>query len=137
MRPEQLSTVHMYMDMITMYIDYIAKNVSDSQVIPFMCCSYFKVYEDAERDLHSYCDSVTGPETVDYILGMVKATSADMIDMGCGRYSSVKNCKTHFSDGMKIMDEMITPKSKIKKMEYSPVVPSVRVLQRLDTLALR
>lgn len=132
MQPEQLSVVHKYMDMITMYIEYIADNVTDSEVIPYMCCSYFKVYQDAERDLHGYCDKLTGPETVDYIMGMVKSMSADMIDMGCGRYASVKSCEANFAHGMKIMKEMVTPISKVKPRQYSPIVPSVRVLKRLD-----
>lgn len=136
MKPDQISAVHMYMDMITMYIDHIAHNVSDSEMIPFMCCSYFKVFEEAERDLHNYCDNVTGPETVEYIMGMVKATSADMIDLGCGKYSSVANCKVNLKQGMKLMEEMATPRSKIRNYGYSPVVPSVKVLQRLDKIGI-
>lgn len=136
MQPEQLSTIHNYMDIITTYIEFIADNVTDNEVIPYMCCSYFKVYEDAERDLHGLCDKLTGPDTAEYIMGMVKSMSADMIDMGCGRYNSVKNCNTNFADGMKVMKDMISPPNEIKKWGYSPIVPSIRMLKRLDKTAV-
>lgn len=120
------------MDVITTYLEYIVQKVETNEVIPYICCSYFKTFEDAKLALHNFCDQVTGPETVDYALGLVKAMSSDMIDIGCGKYASVASCNQHLPEAMKKFSELSTPLEKVPKWDYSPVVPSVKILKRLD-----
>lgn len=132
MQPEQLTLIHRYVDIITNYIEYIADNVTTEEIIPYGCCAFFKVFEEAKRELHTYCDKLTGPDTVDYVLGLIKTMTSDMIELGCGKYSSVVNCNLHLPAAMKIYVELVTPMEKVPRRTYSPVVPSVRILKRLD-----
>lgn len=133
MQPTQIAIVHQYMDMITTYLDYIASNVTTDEILPYGCCAYFSVFEDAVKDLHRLCDPITGPETAEWTMNLVRTITYDMIDLGCGKYSSTQACLTHQPQAMRVFTDMSTPRSKIKPQPYTPIVPALAIIKRLDS----
>ncbi|KAI1288468.1 hypothetical protein HDE_09330 [Halotydeus destructor] len=129
MQPHQLHIVHQYMDLVTTYMDYIHENVTLDEIIPYICCSYFKVFEDAKHDLKQFCQ---GEDTVDFFLNQVRSLSSDMIDIGCGKYATVQSCEDNLPQAMKVFSDLGTPLSKVQPKDYSPVVPAIKIIKRLD-----
>ena len=131
MKPEHLSVLHQYMHMVTGYLEYIERNVTTNDIIPWACCAYFKFSEEAEKQLHNYCDDVTGPQTAKFVMDLTKSFTYDLIDIGCGKYTTTAQCKQSLPEAMKVYEEL-GDISKVVAKDYSPVVPAIKIVKRMD-----
>jgi len=132
MKPEYLSVLHQYLHMITGYLEYIERNVTANEIIPWSCCAYFKVSQEAEKQLHNYCDAVTGPDTPKFVMDLLKSFTYDLIDIGCGKYTTTEQCNTLLPEAMRVYEEL-GDVTKVVPKDYSPVVPAIGIIKRMDT----
>lgn len=127
LQPEQLTIIHGLLDKLVTYMDFAVANTSDTHIIPYTCCSYFKVFEEAQTVLTKTCVPITGPETVEYVLGLINTIAAEPIELGCGRYDSVRNCKQNLPEAMEVYERL-----PVVSKGYSIIIPLLGLFERLD-----
>ncbi|KAI1306057.1 hypothetical protein HDE_01242 [Halotydeus destructor] len=127
--PEHIVVFHDNLDIVTNFVDHVAANVSTNDIIPNMCCAYFTAFDKTFREFNRICSR---PEAVDFFVGLVKTVASDFLDMGCGRYSSPQSCYAHLPEAMAIFDRIAKPGNLKRSPGYSPMVPLVKIMQRLD-----
>ncbi|KAI1306058.1 hypothetical protein HDE_01243 [Halotydeus destructor] len=125
---EQLQLVQRYMDTVTVFVEHVEAKVDSHQMIPWICCAYFTIYEQAKEQLYNLCPQ---PKTVDFFLNIVKSVATDLVDIGCGQYSTPTSCRKHLPEAMAVFDKLSDP-TKLRSPGYSPVIPLVSIMKKLD-----
>lgn len=84
-RPDNLPVLHSVVDRITTSLEYIQFNVTDTDILPSLCCAFYTFYHETKMIVDNMCLNTTGPETSDFVVNLVKAVVTDALDLGCGR----------------------------------------------------
>lgn len=127
----QLNSVFQIMHKITAEIDYVSKNTPIQRLLPNMCCGYHKTMHDVSVMLDGMCPTQV---TKIYILNLVHSIFGDVLDVGCGKYSSDGECRKLIPDDMAIIDNIANEVEKNNTVfDHSPIVPLLTVMERLDS----
>lgn len=136
---------------------HIAYNVSKDMKIPYICCTYFMNYETIKQTVSDLCSNTTGPETLDYVVGLfnkvvsevssvlnccgvitkcmcVNSTNVQAIDLGCGKYNSVHACRRMLPQGVTDLENLVTPASKVKPQKETFLIPLIDITRSLDEI---
>lgn len=115
--------IHNVIDIMNIHLNYIANNVSVEEKIPNLCCGFFLGRDIVHRKVASLCDSVTGPQTKEYVLNVLSKASSDAIDLGCGQYSSLQVCETKVPQQMKTLRKLAEgSKGEFKNSFFIPMI---------------
>lgn len=136
-KPTNLAVLHAVMDKITHTLEYIEKNTTDIQIIPYMCCAFYTFYRETQMIVDNMCLNTTGPGTSEFIINLIKAIVTDALDLGCGQYGSYKKCTDNLPDGIRIFTQIFQhdafSNSTYAVPPYSPVIPMIAISKRLDS----
>lgn len=110
---------------------YVLQNVPADQVIQWGCCGFFKMFEDGKKSIDKLCAKRTGPDTGKWIMNLVMKSAADLLELGCLRYSSVKSCKQHLPQAIETFEALTG--GEIPDQKYSPVIPLIEIARKLGS----
>jgi hypothetical protein len=136
-KPENLRVLHSVVDKITHTLQYIEKNTTDVQIIPYMCCAFYTFYHETQIIVDNMCLNVTGAETSEFVINIIKAAVTDALDLGCGQYGSYKKCTENLPEGVQIYTQIFQQNaymnSTLDVPTFSPVIPMIAIAKRLDS----
>lgn len=93
--PEILRLLQVYTD----FINLIAYNTSSADVIlPRACCAVAMGTSLVYKGTGEMCDAKSGPETKEFIVGLVSKVASEALDLACGQYSTLDDCKQKQND---------------------------------------
>ncbi|KAI1306055.1 hypothetical protein HDE_01240 [Halotydeus destructor] len=128
-QPEHLQVLHRYLDLVTNLADHVARNVTSNEMIPNLCCIYFTVYDRAIKEMSQICGR---PAAIEFFIGIIKSVATDLVDIGCGKLSTPQSCYANLPKAMALFDRMSRPENVKRSPGYSPMVPLVKIMHKLD-----
>ena len=108
---------------------FVLQNVPPSHVIQWGCCGFFKMFEDGKRSIDNLCTKRTGSNTGKWIMDLVMKSAADLLEIGCLRYSSVKSCRQNLPGAIETFEALTG--GDIPDQKYSPVIPLIEISRKL------
>lgn len=66
----------------------------------------------------TFCDTVSGPETKEYVTGILQRISSDVIELGCGAYPNVETCRTKEEEFLDYLTETANSTSSSAEVEH-------------------
>lgn len=131
---EEVHKIFEIMHKITAEIDYVSKNTETAKLLANMCCGYQKTMSEVAIMFDAMCARNKVPSTSKYILTMVGSIFGEIIELGCGRFNSIENCRKNLPDDMAILDRIADEVERNgTKFDHSPIVPLLKVIERLDS----
>jgi hypothetical protein len=115
-------------------MEYISIHVPVNEILPHMCCAAHKIATEAEKMLKVLCASKTGDFSRSYVTQLIRSMSGETLDLGCGRYANLDSCQIIMPEYMNLIQRNwnIVERNKTK-FAYSPMVPLLNVMKRLDS----
>ena len=92
--PEMFRLLQVYTD----FIRLIAYNTSADFILPRACCAVVMGTSLVHKGTGEMCDTKSGPATKEFIVGLVSKVAAEALDLACGQYSTMEDCKEKQSD---------------------------------------
>ena len=136
-KPENLAVLHSVVDKITHTLEFIQKNTTEDQIIPYMCCAFYTFYRETQIIVDNMCLNTTGPGTSEFIINIIKAIVTDALDLGCGQYGSFKKCQDNLPTSVQIFASIFQHDKYLNSTypvpPYSPVIPMIAISKRLDS----
>lgn len=65
-----------------MFIDFVANNATDDQLLPYLCCAFHIFFEDTKLLVDELCANITGTGTSEFILDIIRTVVTDAVDLG-------------------------------------------------------
>jgi len=127
------SSIHLLPElsaMLTKGFSYVASQPVDD-VIPNLCCGYYKVLDQAEVGLDRECLAKQGPATTKYFINLVKTVISDAADLLCGGYSSTQVCASKAPEIAAVFDQMLVFDGSVIP-DMTPIVPAFEVISKMD-----
>lgn len=81
-KPDNLPILHAVVDRMTMFVDFVAKNATDDQLLPYLCCAFHIFFEDTKLLVDELCANITGKGTSEFILDIIRTVVTDAVDLG-------------------------------------------------------
>jgi hypothetical protein len=131
--------LHRLMNKMTVHLNYVWKNTTKEQKIPYMCCSIIIGKEEMERTVNQMCDAAAGKEgpskTVQYVNRLFNQAVGEAVDLGCGsKYGTEVACRSQISDaGWTALKDVISDDN-YSEQETSFLIPVVGITKELDSL---
>lgn len=118
---------------ITSLVSYLA-NISDvDMIIPNLCCGYHLVIAESKILLDRLCiKEGMGSDASDYILGILRASVSDALDMMCSGYDTTEQCNKK-SPGLVSELKLVLKRTKNTRYDHSALIPILKVIERIDT----
>ena len=111
------------MGKLTKSLYYAARNVSRDKIVIHACCALHKSYEEIPQAIATMCaPKPTSPETISFFKGLIKKVVGDILEMGCGRFSSLEYCDSNLMEGMAQIRSLVT-REDIETPKTSFIVP--------------
>ena len=112
------------------FADFMSK-VPIDDVIPGFCCGYLNLTNDFEERFENECTRQGKQGSGRFISNIIKSLFIDSIDIMCGKYSKPDDCNEPRLGRM--LDDMLTQSRNRTKFPFkSPVVPVLKILDRMD-----
>jgi hypothetical protein len=83
--------------------------------------------------IKNLCHDVTGPETLEYVISLFNKAVSEVVDLGCGKYSSTAKCQALLPESVQVYHDLVTPESKVTPQRTSFLVPLIRITKDLDS----
>lgn len=115
---------------ITAAIDFAASRSNLDEIIPALCCGTHDALLFVENRITQMCRNKTGPLTGKHFVRVAYTTASDAVDMLCGQYQSITQCK--------IKEPILTQQvsavihSPSNKYTMTPLIPLMKLLNKLD-----
>ena len=139
MTKDNLSKLHRLMNKMTIHLNFVLKNTTKDQKIPFMCCSIIIGKEEMDRTVNQMCDSTasqtgSSAKTVDYVNRLFNQAVGEAVDIGCGnKYGTEEACRQQIGhDGWTALKDVISD-ANYQEQETSFLVPVVGITMELDS----
>lgn len=87
------------------------------------------MFEDGKRAIDHLCTRRTGPGTGKWIMDLVMKSAADLLEIGCLRYSSVSSCRIHLPAAIHTFEALTA--GDIPDQKFSPVIPLIEISRKL------
>lgn len=87
-------------------------------------------YDIVKKTVSELCMKTTGPETLDYVVGLFNRVVSEAIDLGCGKYNSVQQCRKMMPDGVDVLEQLVKPP--IRPQNGTFLVPLIEITRALD-----
>ena len=116
-------------DRITTGLTYIADLKTVNDMIPALCCSISYVSQEGLKIATDACRNKTGPETGKFIVDITYSALADAVEIMCNGYSSPSECQAKVPVLMTDMKQVL---DRPTRHDYSPLIPMLKFLNRMD-----
>lgn len=141
MTKDNMSQLHRLMNKMTIHLNYVHKNTTKDEKIPYMCCSIIIGKEEMDRTVNQMCDAVShrsgtsSAKTVDYVNRLFNQAVGEAVDIGCGnKYGTEEACRSQIGDkGWNALKDVISD-ANYQEQETSFLVPVVGITKELDSL---
>lgn len=118
------------MDRMAVFTQYVTTSaIAKDDKLPWVCCGYQYTGNVTTAGLAQDC----GRETLDYTSGIMKSLFSDVMDLTCGKYSSIVTCKEQLPASLEKY-EQIAQQSELKPNSslWKPLLKITRSLERSD-----
>lgn len=135
MTKENLSRVHRLMNKMTIHLNFVHRNTTKEQKIPYMCCSIILGKREMDATVSQMCGSLSGGDkTVEYVNKLYNQAVGEAVDIGCGnKYGSEAACRSIIGDrGWESLSDVISD-ANYQEQETSFLVPVVGITRELDS----
>ncbi|KAI1306056.1 hypothetical protein HDE_01241 [Halotydeus destructor] len=128
--PDTIQAIQKYMDIVTNFADHVVANVTTQEIIPSLCCTYFTVLEMGTKEFTQICGR---PKAVEFFVSIVKSVATDLVDIGCGKFSTPDSCYRLLPETMAVFDRIVRPENLKLSPGYTPMIPLVKLMRKLDS----
>lgn len=118
--------LHQFFNKVTNYFDLLARTATPYDVIPKACCAWGLLFAEVQNIYGGLCDAIPG--ATQFHIDIVQQAIGDALDLVCGRFSSIDNCRKDATIGMDRLEIM-----EIKAMNHSFLVPLIDIVKLLDS----
>lgn len=87
------------------------------------------MFEDGKKSIDNLCTTRTGPNTGKWIMDLVMKSAADLLEIGCVRYSSVSSCRRNLPGAIETFEALTA--GDVPEQKYSPVIPLIEIARKL------
>ena len=88
------------------------------------------MFHEGRKRVDQLCWNRTGNQTGEFVMNFMKSAAADLLDIGCRKYSSMDQCNNNLPEAMRVFEELTS--SEIPMQKYSPIIPLVEISRRMS-----
>lgn len=139
-QPSRAKPLHDCVASNVMKLQWLAnvKNITGDELLPAICCTIYGSDECIRTVTVEVCKgtSQNPQETAEYMSDMLTELTGDAVDLLCGKYSNIGQCRAQLPNVMARFDELdeyIASPSYTPPRVVSIALPLVDLFSRLET----
>ena len=102
-------------------------------IIPAACCGQRVFVRKSMDRINQICSPRTGLNTGEFLSLMLNSMLGDVVDMICGKFPDDASCEKQIP---RLFNETVTSIDDFQMRNHSYILPSVKMLKRLDEMTL-
>ncbi|KAI1299353.1 hypothetical protein HDE_03791 [Halotydeus destructor] len=129
---DSLQYLHDVVNKLTLSIELVRDSANSSQLAG-VCCAFQHTMAVGRQLIDGLCREKTGPETAEYVVGMLDNILKEVVQMGCNGYDTTDVCDTKMAPLMAQFRAISDSGPNHVHLDHTPMIPLLQVVAKLQT----